>query len=75
MEQPHDALERISVAEAQALVASGRGVFADTRDRRLYDNAHARGALSLPLGEIDGPEGRGRAEAVAADRILILYCA
>jgi rhodanese-related sulfurtransferase len=61
-------LQRLTVGEARALIDAGRAVFVDTRDRRLYDNAHAEGALSLPLAEI-------AAAALPADRILILYCA
>ncbi|HXF96585.1 MAG TPA: hypothetical protein VNI61_10860 [Gemmatimonadales bacterium] len=74
-EPASDRFSRLAVAEALALVAAGRGVLADARDRRLYDNAHAEGALSLPLAELEGPEGRARAEAGAAGRVLILYCA
>ncbi|MGH7701406.1 MAG: rhodanese-like domain-containing protein [Gemmatimonadales bacterium] len=56
-------------------MAAGGGVLVDARDRRLYDNAHAAGAVSLPLADADGPEGRARAEALAGGRTLILYCA
>jgi len=68
-------IARIAVGEARALVAAGRGVLVDTRDRRLYDNAHAAGAISLPLSEIEAVQGRIRADAVPPDRLLILYCA
>jgi rhodanese-related sulfurtransferase len=69
------AITRIPVGEARTLVAAGRGVLVDTRDRRLYDNAHAAGAISLPLSEIEAAHGRIRADAVPPDRLLILYCA
>lgn len=59
---------RLAVGDARALIDAGRAVLVDTRDRRLYDNAHAEGAISLPLAEIE-------ATALPADRILILYCA
>lgn len=59
---------RLPVGDARALIEAARAVLVDTRDRRLYDNAHAEGAISLPLAEIE-------AAAPPADRILILYCA
>jgi len=68
-------IARIAVGEARALVAAGRGVLVDTRDRRLYDNAHAAGAIPLPLSEIEAAHGRIRADSVPPDRLLILYCA
>src|SRR2546427_6655265 len=39
----------LTATQAHELVAAGRGVLVDTRDARLFDNAHAGGALSLPL--------------------------
>lgn len=66
-EIPSD-VSRLAVGDARALIDAGRAVLVDTRDRRLYDNAHAEGAISLPLAEIE-------ATAPPADRILILYCA
>lgn len=69
------AFTRISVAEARALVESARGVLVDTRSPHLYDNAHAAGAISLPVSEIEAAQGRVRVDAVPPDRVLILYCA
>src|SRR6266568_9179544 len=72
---PNDAFQRISVADARTLVDTGRGVLVDARDRRLYDNAHATGAISLPLSEIEAANGHVTPNSVPPDRILILYCA
>jgi rhodanese-related sulfurtransferase len=69
------AFRQLSVAEAHALVASGDGVLVDTRGRKLYDNAHARGAVSLPLSEIEAANRAVTLDAVPSDRLLILYCA
>jgi len=69
------AVRRISVAEAQALVGAGRALLVDTRDRRLYDNAHPSSALSLPLSEIEAVNGQIAPDVVPPDRLLILYCA
>jgi rhodanese-related sulfurtransferase len=69
------ALSRLTVTEAHELVAAGRGVLVDTRDRRLFDNAHPAGAVSLPLASIEAAQGRPPADSLPPDRILILYCA
>ncbi|PYO98834.1 MAG: hypothetical protein DMD60_03090 [Gemmatimonadetes bacterium] len=51
------AVSRLTAAEAHALVTAGRAVLVDTRDARLFDNAHAAGALSLPLSAIQAGHG------------------
>lgn len=70
-----DALKRITVAGARLLIDAGRGLLVDARDRRLYDNAHATGAISLPLAEIEATNGAVTPDSVPPDRVLILYCA
>jgi rhodanese-related sulfurtransferase len=69
------AVRQLSVAEAHALAEAGRGVLVDTRGRNLYENAHAAGAISLPLSEIEAAHGRIAPGSVPSDRFLILYCA
>jgi rhodanese-related sulfurtransferase len=69
------AVSRLAATEAHELVAAGRGVLIDTRDARLFDNAHPTGALSLPLATIEAAHGRLPATSLPSDRILILYCA
>ena len=68
-------VRRISLTEARGLLDAGRGVLVDVRDRRLYDNAHAAGAISLPLAAIEAMDGRIPAGALPPDRVAILYCA
>ena len=68
------AVSRLTAAEAHELVAAGRGVLVDTRDVRLFDNAHAAGALSLPLSTIEAASGQVPA-SLPPDRVLIFYCA
>ena len=63
-----------TATQAHELVAAGRGVLVDTRDARLFDNAHAAGALSLPLATLEAAQGRPPAGALPPDRTLILYC-
>src|SRR6267143_6346509 len=69
------AVSRLTAAQAHELVAAGRGVLVDTRDARLFDNAHAAGALSLPLSTIEAAHGQVPASSLPPDRVLILYCA
>ncbi len=68
-------VSRLTAAEARELVAAGRGVLVDTRDARLFDNAHIAGALSLPLAAIEAAHGRMSVGALPPDRVIILYCA
>ena len=69
------AVSGLTAAQAHELVAAGRGVLVDTRDARLFDNAHAAGALSLPLAAIEAAQGRAPVGVLPPDRTLILYCA
>ena len=75
MSEDTNEVRRISVSEAHALLDTGRGVLVDVRDRRLYDNTHAAGAVSLPLAVIQATQGQVPADAVPPDRVLVLYCA
>ncbi len=68
-------VRRISLTEARALLDAGRGVLVDVRDRRLYDNAHAAGAISLPLAAVEAMDGRIPPGVLPPDRVAILYCA
>src|SRR5205814_5481246 len=69
------AVSRITAAEAHELVTAGRGVLVDTRDARLFDTAHAAGALSLPLSTIEASHGQVPAGSLPPDRVLASYCA
>jgi rhodanese-related sulfurtransferase len=67
---------RLPVNEAHALVEQGRAVLLDARDTRLYDNAHIKGAQSLPLGVLTATPGR-IALGVLPEHpgLLLFYCA
>jgi rhodanese-related sulfurtransferase len=69
------AVSGLTPPQAHELVAAGRAVLVDTRDRRLFDNAHAAGALSLPLATIEAAQGHAPAGVLPPDRMIILYCA
>src|SRR5881392_2247427 len=66
---------RLTAAEARERVAAGRGVLVDTRDARLFDNAHIAGALSLPLAAIEAAHGRLPVGALPPDRVSTRPCA
>jgi len=65
----------LTAAQAHELVAAGGGVLVDTRDRRLFDNAHAADALSLPLTALEAAQGHAPAGLLPPDRTIVLYCA
>jgi len=67
---------RIPVDEAKALVEQGQAVLLDARDHKLYDNAHLKGARSVPLGVLTATPGR-IAPGVLPEHpgLLIFYCA
>jgi rhodanese-related sulfurtransferase len=69
------AVSGLTAAQAHELAAAGRAVLVDTRDGRLFDNAHVAGALSLPLATIEAAQGHVAAGALPPDRTVILYCA
>ena len=66
-------VRRVSAAEARVLVDRGEAVLVDTRDRRLFDNAHAADATPMPLAQITAAPGEAR-RLVPPDRTLIFYC-
>lgn len=68
-------VRRVAPAEARALVEAGHAVLVDTRDRRLYENVHVAGAISLPLAEIAGADEDAKLGALPLDRLVIFYCA
>ena len=65
----------LTAAQAHELVAAGKGVLVDTRDRRLFDNTHVAGAVSLPLAVIEAAQGQPPVGMLPPDRTIILYCA
>ena len=67
-------IRRIGVAEAQALVEQGRAVLVDTRERRFFEEAHARNAISFPLADIERDPRRSDLRSIPQDRAIILYC-
>ena len=66
---PYPDVLRIDPAEAYALATSGEALIVDVRDRQSYDQAHAEGALSIPLDEL--PQRLGE---LPKELEIITYC-
>ncbi|MHB9033874.1 MAG: rhodanese-like domain-containing protein [Anaerolineae bacterium] len=62
-------VQRISVADAKALVDAGDAILVDTRAADYYNRQHAQGAISVPLDEVDK-----LMNTLPKDKTLILYC-
>ncbi len=65
-----NAVQRISVQDAKALLDAGEAVLYDTRSAAAYRMEHAAGAISLPEQEVTA-----RIDELPEDGpTLILYC-
>jgi rhodanese-related sulfurtransferase len=67
-------IRRIGAAEAQGLVEQDRAVLVDTRERRFFEEAHARDAISVPLADIERDQRRSGLGSIPEDRAIIFYC-
>jgi photosystem II stability/assembly factor-like uncharacterized protein len=61
-------LQRITAAEAHALVSDGTALLYDARSLRAYQNLHAGGAISFPEADVAARYGE-----LPADEALIFY--
>jgi rhodanese-related sulfurtransferase len=67
--QARDELEPITREELMARADDGGVVVLDVRPREEYDAGHIPGAISVPLGELEG-----RLEALPRDAEIVAYC-
>jgi rhodanese-related sulfurtransferase len=67
-------IKRIGAAEARALQDQNRAVLVDTRERRFFEEARAREAISVPLADIERDPRRSDLASIPEDRAIILYC-
>ena len=63
-------MPRVSAKELKRLVATGRAVVVDVRPAEDYRGAHIRGAINLPLQQIEA----GQHPNLPRDKRLISYC-
>lgn len=68
--EPLENAKRITRTEAMNLVKQGKAVFVDVRPKADYDAGHIKGAISIPL-----PELQGRYAQLPLKKTLITYCA
>ena len=64
-----DTVRRVSVAEAKEAVKSGKAVVVDVRSADDYAASHVKGALSIPLAEIEQ-----RSKELPRESFIITYC-
>ncbi len=63
----------IPLAEARKAYSSGRALFLDARDPKIYRSGHIRGARNLPVETVDEDFDQVMA-GVAKNALLITYC-
>ena len=64
-----DEAKRISLKEAKQAYDAGTAVIVDTRAQAAYKSEHIKGALSMPVDEVEK-----RYSELPADKQLIFYC-
>lgn len=68
-----DSLEsarRITREEAIKMVKENKAVYVDVRSKDSYDAEHIKGAINIPLGEL-----QANLKKLPAKKFLITYCA
>ena len=60
---------RISAEETRQKVEKGEAILLDVRAKAAYDASHAEGALSIPLGELEGRLGE-----LPKNKLIAAYC-
>jgi rhodanese-related sulfurtransferase len=60
---------RVEAAEVKRLSEKGEAVIIDVRNKEAYDLEHAEGAISIPLGELEG-----RLKELPKDKLIAAYC-
>lgn len=67
---PLKAARRITIQEAQKLVAANKAVYVDVRGTDNYNTGHIKGALN-----ISGSELSKRLKEIPRGKMIITYCA
>lgn len=62
---------RVSVEEAKAALESGTAIIVDVRSPGAYETSHIKGAVSVPLGEL---ERNLSGLTLPKDQWIITYC-
>lgn len=67
--QASDDARRITADEVRELLEKNKAVLVDVRGVETYKAGHIKGALSIPLSEIEG-----RAKELPRDKMIVAYC-
>jgi len=67
---PNEEARRITREEAIKMIKAKKAVFVDVRGKDAYDQAHIKGAISIPLGDI-----LTRVKEIPPKTFIITYCA
>jgi rhodanese-related sulfurtransferase len=67
-----DAIPHIKLEEAYDIFQKGRAVFIDARGGNEYEEAHIKGAISIPAGSPS--EAIAKFKDVLAGKLLVTYC-
>jgi 3-mercaptopyruvate sulfurtransferase SseA len=68
-----EAVTRVDVKTAHARWLAGSAVFVDTRGVEAFTAGHIKGAMALPLAEVDGDPARARRK-LPAGKLAVFYC-
>ena len=66
---PNDGVRRITVQEAQDMLAKGQAVMIDVRNDASYAQGHVKGAKLIPFTEI-----QNHLNELPKDKFIITYC-
>jgi 3-mercaptopyruvate sulfurtransferase SseA len=64
-----DAVRRVPVSELQQALKAGNVVVVDVRSKDDYAASHAKGALSIPLADIEQ-----RSKELPRESFIVTYC-
>ena len=67
---PLEEARRITREEAIKMIKAKKAVFVDVRGKDSYDQAHIKGAINIPLGDI-----LTRVKEIPPKTFIITYCA
>jgi 3-mercaptopyruvate sulfurtransferase SseA len=67
---PMESARRITREEAIKMIKAKKAVFVDVRGKDAYDQAHIKGAINIPLGDI-----LTRVKEIPPKTFIITYCA
>ena len=65
-----DKMPRVKVEDAKKLVAEGKAIIIDVRGPEPYKQAHVKGALDIPLSNLEANDFKG----LPKNKQIIAYC-